>query len=121
MRGDVRARTLWKFRLLAATIGPLRPLAWVRTSTDDPIMSKVGEMTDNLRKEPPSRRAFIKWVGGVGAGFVLFTSLPGGMKRALAQVPGGTLDPSLVPKYRTPMMIPRVMPRARRVPSGCGN
>jgi FtsP/CotA-like multicopper oxidase with cupredoxin domain len=32
--------------------------------------------------------------------------------QALAQIPGGTLDPSNVPKYQTPMLIPPVMPTA---------
>jgi FtsP/CotA-like multicopper oxidase with cupredoxin domain len=31
---------------------------------------------------------------------------------AVAQIPGGTLDPLSVPKYQTPMLIPPVMPRA---------
>ena len=31
---------------------------------------------------------------------------------ALAQIPGGTLDPASVPKYQTPMLIPPVMPTA---------
>jgi hypothetical protein len=53
-----------------------------------------------------SRRTFIKAAGGAGLGFVLYTYLPGGAKVALAQVPGGTLDPTRVPKYRTPLLIP---------------
>jgi spore coat protein A len=64
------------------------------------------------RKWPLSRRTFIKAVGAAGAGFVLYSYLPGGAKRALAQVRGGTLDPSTVPKYVTPLLIPPVMPRA---------
>jgi spore coat protein A len=63
-----------------------------------------------------SRRTFIKAAGGAGLGFVLYTYLPGGAKVALAQVPGGTLDPSRVSKYRTPLLIPPVMPRAARIP-----
>jgi FtsP/CotA-like multicopper oxidase with cupredoxin domain len=63
-------------------------------------------------KELISRRTFIKWIGGTGAGFVLYAYLPGGTKRVLAQVPGGTLDPSIVSKYRTPLLVPPVMPRA---------
>jgi spore coat protein A len=59
-----------------------------------------------------SRRVFIKSVGGAGLGFVVYAYLPGGGTRALAQVPGGTLDPTTVPKYQTPMLIPPVMPRA---------
>ena len=34
------------------------------------------------------------------------------MERAIAQIPGGTLDPTDVPKYATPLLIPPVMPRA---------
>src|SRR5215216_5476181 len=60
-----------------------------------------------------SRRTFIAWVGGAGAGFYLFGRLPGGSApQALAQIPGGTLDPSAVTRYVTPMLIPPVMPRA---------
>ena len=63
-------------------------------------------------RRPLSRRTFIKAVGGTGVGFVLYAYLPGGTKVALADVPGGTLDPADVPKYLTPMLIPPVMPRA---------
>ena len=63
-----------------------------------------------------SRRTFIKAAGGAGLGFVLYAYLPGGAKVALAQVPGGTLDLANVPKYRTPLLIPPVMPRAARIP-----
>jgi spore coat protein A len=60
-----------------------------------------------------SRRAFIAWVGGAGAGFYLFGRLPGlSAPVALAQVPGGTLDPTAIAKFQTPLLIPPVMPRA---------
>jgi FtsP/CotA-like multicopper oxidase with cupredoxin domain len=60
-----------------------------------------------------SRRTFVAWVGGASAGFYLFGRLPGGSAPvALAQIPGGTLDPGDVPKFVTPMLIPPVMPRA---------
>jgi FtsP/CotA-like multicopper oxidase with cupredoxin domain len=59
-------------------------------------------------------------VGGAGAGFVLFAYLPGGGTRALAQIPGGTLDPADVPKFQTPMLIPPVMPRADVITSPGG-
>ena len=60
-----------------------------------------------------SRRTFVAWVGGASAGFYLFGRLPGmSVPVALAQVPGGTLDLSLVPRFRTPMLVPPVMPRA---------
>ena len=59
-----------------------------------------------------SRRVFIKAAGAAGAGFVMYAYLPGGTLQALAAIPGGDLDPVSVPKYRTPLLIPPVMPRA---------
>jgi spore coat protein A len=59
-----------------------------------------------------SRRAFIAAAGIAGAGFVLYTVLPGGTRVALADVPGGTLPIASVPKFQTPLLIPPVMPRA---------
>jgi hypothetical protein len=59
-----------------------------------------------------SRRTFIRAAAGTGVGFVLYAYLPGGEKVALAEVPGGTLSPSDVPQFVTPMLIPPVMPRA---------
>ena len=59
-----------------------------------------------------SRRTFVAWVGGASAGFYLFGRLPGlGAPVALAQIPGGTLDPGFVPKFQSPMLVPPVMPR----------
>jgi spore coat protein A len=62
-----------------------------------------------------SRRTFIKAAGGVGLGFALYAYLPGGAKVTLAGVPGGTLHPASVPKYRTQLLIPPVMPRAATI------
>jgi FtsP/CotA-like multicopper oxidase with cupredoxin domain len=63
-----------------------------------------------------SRRTFVAWVGGAGAGFYLFGRLPGmGAPVALAQIPGGTLEPNEVTKFVTPMLIPPVMPRAATI------
>jgi spore coat protein A, manganese oxidase len=60
-----------------------------------------------------SRRTFISWLGGTGAGFYLLGRLPGASAPVvLAQVPGGTLDPTAIPKFRTAMLIPPAMPRA---------
>src|SRR5215203_1557165 len=60
-----------------------------------------------------SRRTFVAWVGSASAGYYLFGRLPGtSAPQALAQVPGGTLDPGAIPKFQTPMLIPPVMPRA---------
>ena len=64
-----------------------------------------------------SRRTFITWLGGTGAGFYLLGRLPGtGAPVVLAQVPGGTLDPTAIPKFATPLLIPPVMPRAAVLP-----
>jgi spore coat protein A, manganese oxidase len=66
---------------------------------------------DTLR--PVSRRTFIAWVGGASAGFYLLGRVPGmSAPVALAQIPGGTLDPTGVRKFVTPMLVPPVMPRA---------
>ena len=63
-----------------------------------------------------SRRTFVAWVGGAGAGFYLFGRLPGlSAPTALAQIPGDTLDPAVVPKFATPLLIPPVMPRAATI------
>jgi FtsP/CotA-like multicopper oxidase with cupredoxin domain len=60
-----------------------------------------------------SRRTFVAWVGGASAGFYLFGRVPGlSAPVALAQLPGGTLDPADVAKFVTPLLIPPVMPRA---------
>jgi spore coat protein A len=67
--------------------------------------------TESMRRF--SRRTFVAWVGGAGAGFYLFGRLPGmSTPLALAQIPGGTLDPHDVTKFVTPLLIPPVMPRA---------
>jgi spore coat protein A, manganese oxidase len=77
-------------------------------------------MSERPGGSPVSRRMFIKAAGGAGAGFVLFATLPGGATRAVAAVPGGTLDPANVPKFQTPLLIPPVMPRAEVIRSGRG-
>jgi len=63
-----------------------------------------------------SRRTFVAWVGGASAGFYLFGRSPGmSAPEALAQIPGGTLDPGDVAKFQTPMLIPPAMPRAATI------
>jgi spore coat protein A, manganese oxidase len=57
------------------------------------------------------RRTFIR-AAGAGLGFVLYARLPGGGSRALAAIPGGTLAPEAIPKFRTRLLVPPVMPRA---------
>ena len=62
-----------------------------------------------------SRRDFLRIGGGAGVGLVFIGQVGGELFRvpvAAAQIPGGTLDPTTVPKYVTPMLIPPVMPRA---------
>jgi spore coat protein A, manganese oxidase len=69
---------------------------------------------ETMRRFP--RRTFIAWVGGASAGFYLLGRLPGmSAPVALAQIPGGTLDPADVTKYVTPLLIPPVMPRAATI------
>jgi FtsP/CotA-like multicopper oxidase with cupredoxin domain len=68
-----------------------------------------------------SRRAFVAWIGGASAGFYLFGRLPGmSAPVALAQIPGGSLDPEDVDQFVTPMLIPPVMPRADVIPQRGG-
>src|SRR5512134_2944390 len=68
-----------------------------------------------------SRRTFVAWVGGASAGFYLFGRVPGmSAPVALAQIPGGTLDPADVPKYATSLLIPPVMPKAATIRSPGG-
>ena len=76
-------------------------------------------MTDHRRETLAlSRRTFIKAAGGAGAGFVLFSRLPGGMPSAVAAIPGGDLNLGTLAKYVTPMLIPPVMPMAGTLKRG---
>jgi spore coat protein A len=58
-----------------------------------------------------SRRDFLK-LSGAGMLSLYAASHGKFLPRAFAQIPGGTLDPLLIPKYQTPLLIPPVMPRA---------
>jgi FtsP/CotA-like multicopper oxidase with cupredoxin domain len=59
-----------------------------------------------------SRRSFIKYTAG-GTMLTLFGFNPKvGIRQALAQIAGGTLNPTAVPKFATPLLIPPVMPKA---------
>jgi spore coat protein A len=62
----------------------------------------------------PTRRSFPKLTGATTAAWYVATQT-GWMERAVAQIPGGTLDPNDVTKYVTPMLIPPVMPRAATI------
>jgi FtsP/CotA-like multicopper oxidase with cupredoxin domain len=62
-----------------------------------------------------SRRDFLRISGGAGGGLFFIGQIGGRLFRmpvAAAQIPGGSLDPRGVPKYRTALLIPPVMPRA---------
>src|SRR6266540_4368397 len=58
-----------------------------------------------------TRRNFLKLTGASTIGWYVATQA-GWMERAVAQIPGGTLNPGDVPKFQTAMLIPPVMPRA---------
>ena len=62
----------------------------------------------------PTRRSFLKLTGATTVAWYVATQT-GWMERAIAQIPGGTLEPSAVAKYVTPMLIPPVMPRAATI------
>jgi len=58
-----------------------------------------------------SRRTFLKYTGATT--LTLFATGVGGLRRAIAlALPGGSLDPTTIPKFATPLLIPPVMPRA---------
>ncbi len=62
-----------------------------------------------------SRRDFLRISAGAGGGLVFVGRIGGRLFEvpvAAAQVPGGTLSPASVPKFRTPLLVPPVMPRA---------
>lgn len=59
-----------------------------------------------------TRRTFLKYTGGTI--LTLFAVNRFGVPVAIAQIPGGSLDPSVVPKFQTPLLIPPVMPKAAR-------
>ena len=61
-----------------------------------------------------SRRTFLKYTGGTALTLFAYGKLSG-LRRAIAQIQGGTLNPRSVKKYATPMLIPPVMPRAGTV------
>ncbi len=55
-----------------------------------------------------SRRRLLKLGAATGAGLLVPWKLNIG--RAYAAIPGGSLDPTLIPKYATPLVIPPAMP-----------
>ena len=70
-----------------------------------------------------TRRDFLR-IGGAGAGLVLVGQVGGQAFRipvAAAAIPGGSLDPTTVPKYQTALLVPPVMPRAGTIPGRGGS
>jgi FtsP/CotA-like multicopper oxidase with cupredoxin domain len=68
-------------------------------------------------KRVVSRRDFLRISGGAGVGLFFVGQLGGELFRVpvAAAAEGELLDPLDVPKYRTPLLIPPVMPRARTI------
>lgn len=66
-----------------------------------------------------TRRAFLKYSG---AGLLTLYAYPklGGVAEAMGTIPGGSLAPASVPKYRTPLLVPPVMPSAGVVRTDAG-
>jgi spore coat protein A, manganese oxidase len=62
----------------------------------------------------PTRRSFLKLTGATTVAWYV-ASQTGWMERAIAQIPGGSLNPADVPKFQTAMLIPPVMPRAATI------
>ena len=72
-------------------------------------------------KNPPrvpaavSRRVFLKYTGATT--LTLYAAGRFGLRQAIAEaIPGGTLDPSAVPKFVTALLVPPVMPRSATIP-----
>ena len=58
-----------------------------------------------------TRRSFLRITGASTIGLFVATRA-GWAPRAVAQIPGGSLDPAAIGKFATPLLIPPVMPRA---------
>jgi len=77
---------------------------------DRSVPVRTGEVGSEMRI---TRRTFLKYTGGTVLTWYAFDKL--GVIKAIAQIPGGTLDPGLIPKFQTPLLIPPVMPKAGRI------
>ena len=60
-----------------------------------------------------TRRTFLRYTAGTALTWYAFNKF--GVLKTLAQIPGGTLDPNVVPKFLTPLLVPPVMPRAGKL------
>ena len=61
-----------------------------------------------------TRRSFLRITGASTIGLFVATRA-GWAPRAVAQIPGGSLDPGDIRKFATPLLIPPVMPRAGKI------
>ena len=61
-----------------------------------------------------SRRTFLKYTGSTMLTLFGFDKLSG-ISRAIAAIPGGTLDPNLIKKFKTPLFILPAMPKAGKI------
>ena len=60
-----------------------------------------------------SRRQFLKLTAAAGAGLAVPWNLPSfAQRRPFFAIPGGSLDPKAVPKFKDPLVIPPAMPSA---------
>jgi spore coat protein A, manganese oxidase len=60
-----------------------------------------------------TRRTFLKYTGGTALTWYALNKF--GLLEVLGQIQGGTLNPNLLPKYQTPLLIPPVMPKAATI------
>ena len=66
-----------------------------------------------------SRRTFLKYTGATT--LTLFATGVGGLRKAIAEaIAGGSLVPTSIPKYSTPLLVPPVMPKAATIRSKAG-
>src|SRR5688572_22313006 len=102
----IRGTPLWRVDGLHA-VGGRRLTGGI----PDPGGSSTFGLSASRSTTMVSRRTFLRYTSGTALTLFAFSKL-GGLRQALAQIPGGTLDPLSVPKYATPLLIPPVMPRA---------
>jgi spore coat protein A len=87
-------------------------------SNDKTVKGAVMKKGFSNKKFKMDRRKFLKI--GFAGGAALFIPWRFKLPEAIAQIPGGTLDPLSVPKYQTPMLIPPVMPTAGTIKNMMG-
>ena len=61
-----------------------------------------------------SRRTFLKYTGSTMLTLFGFDKLSG-IARAIAAIPGGTLDPNQIKKFKTPLFTLSAMPKAGKI------